>query len=420
MLNYCTFILNSIANFKPCRPNSQTMKHTLRNLFVIILLTTSSSIAQNRSIQFNQGSLAEILDQASKQNKMVFVDCYTSWCGPCKWMAKNIFTNDTVADFYNQNFINAKIDMEKGEGIEIAKIYGIRAYPTLIYLNSTGEQMHRVCGAAESQEFIGIGKDALMPEKQLASYTKKFNAEKVSPQFALEYFEMIKEACQSNTAEVDKYFAEVEPNDFTGATNWKIIFNYLSNYSSKAFQDFEKARATFTNLYGADSVDMKISSIYENGLYASIREKDKKGLETVKAKIRAADIKDAEKIILEADVYQAEKEGEWPTYASLAMEFVGTYVGEDAQELNKYAWTFYEHVEDPTMLKHAESWAKTAIELDGNYANIDTYAAVLYKLGNKNLAEEMALKAINVAQEHGEDASETEALLVKIRAIPEQ
>ncbi len=392
------------------------MKHSFKALLVLTIFFTSNSIAQNRSIQFNHASLDEILSQAAKENKMVFIDCYASWCGPCKWMAKNIFTNDTVADFYNKNFITAKIDMEKGEGVDIANKYGIQAFPTLLYLNASGEQMHRVCGAAESQEFISIGENALNPATQLAFYTKKFNAEKVSPRFAREYFDMMKNACQSNEPAINKYFADVKPNEFTSSENWEIIYQYLSNYSSKAFQDFEKERATFVSLYGSDSVDMKINQIYENGLYASIRKQDKKNSESIKAKLRATGIKDAEKTILESDIYQAEEEGEWTSYASLAMEFVGAYVAEDAVELNKYAWAFYEHIDDIEMLKHAESWAKTAVELDGNYANTDTYAAVLYKLGKKKEAEEMALKAINIAKEAGEDASETEALLGKIRA----
>jgi uncharacterized protein YyaL (SSP411 family) len=59
--------------------------------------------------------------KAKKENKLIFVDAYASWCGPCKLMVKNIFPLKTVGDYYNSHFINAKIDMEKGEGIELAK-----------------------------------------------------------------------------------------------------------------------------------------------------------------------------------------------------------------------------------------------------------------------------------------------------------
>src|SRR3972149_4785135 len=97
-----------------------------------IFAMAGMAIAQNRSIKFENGTFAEIKAKAKKENKIIFIDCYTSWCGPCKQMDKEVFTNDSVVDFYNKNFTNGKRDMEKGEGIELAKKYEINAYPTFI------------------------------------------------------------------------------------------------------------------------------------------------------------------------------------------------------------------------------------------------------------------------------------------------
>ena len=141
------------------------------------LFTGFFSFSQNRSITFEHGSWAEIIAKATKENKSVFVDAYTTWCGPCKWLAKNVFTNDTVADFFNTNFICAKIDMEKDEGIELAKKWKVQAYPTLLYFDSKGEPIHRACGAEISASgakvFLNQGKDALNPEKQFIAKQKK-------------------------------------------------------------------------------------------------------------------------------------------------------------------------------------------------------------------------------------------------------
>ena len=109
----------------------------------------SSGFSQNQSITFNQGSWEEILSKAEKENKMIFLDAYASWCRPCKWRETNVFTKDSVADFYNDKFINVKIDMEKGEGIELKKKHGVKAYLTLFYINSKGEVEHRACGALQ-------------------------------------------------------------------------------------------------------------------------------------------------------------------------------------------------------------------------------------------------------------------------------
>lgn len=87
---------------------------------------------QAQKIEFRDISFKEGLQAAADEGKPVFIDCFTTWCGPCKWMSANIFTDPAVAEYYNENYICLKIDMEKGEGLDIAKNYKIRAYPTLL------------------------------------------------------------------------------------------------------------------------------------------------------------------------------------------------------------------------------------------------------------------------------------------------
>ena len=102
------------------------------NSLLTFLFICFGSLVFGQGMQFETGSFEEIKAKAKKENKLIFLDAYTTWCGPCKWMAKTVFTNDTVAQYYNANFINAKIDMEKGEGIELAKKYAVRCYPNLL------------------------------------------------------------------------------------------------------------------------------------------------------------------------------------------------------------------------------------------------------------------------------------------------
>ena len=101
------------------------------------------------------------MTKAKKENKMIFMDCYTSWCGPCKMLAKEVFTDPDAAKFFNEKFVNVKFDMEKGEGKMLKDKYGVKAYPTLYFINVAGEVEHCVVGGPDLAGLLKAGQDAL-------------------------------------------------------------------------------------------------------------------------------------------------------------------------------------------------------------------------------------------------------------------
>lgn len=109
-------------------------------------------------IQFTSISFEEALKLAKKEKKNIFLDAYASWCGPCKMLKKNIFTQKEVGDFYNSNFINMAIDMEQGEGPKLAQKYKVQAYPTLLFINHKGEVVGSALGYHQADEIIALGK----------------------------------------------------------------------------------------------------------------------------------------------------------------------------------------------------------------------------------------------------------------------
>lgn len=112
-------------------------------------------------IQFENISFDEAIKKAKSSNKLIFIDAYAVWCGPCKWMSANTFTDKEVGDFFNDNFINLKIDMEKGEGPNLSRKFKVTAYPTLFFINKDEEIVKRVLGAKPPKEFLQIGQSVL-------------------------------------------------------------------------------------------------------------------------------------------------------------------------------------------------------------------------------------------------------------------
>ena len=115
---------------------------------------TQMTLAQADGIAFRVLSFSEALKRAEVEDKLLFVDCFTTWCGPCKRLSKVVFKDSLVADYFNRHFVNLKMDMEKGEGVELRKKYGVHAYPTLLFINSSGEVVYRLVGAEDAPELL--------------------------------------------------------------------------------------------------------------------------------------------------------------------------------------------------------------------------------------------------------------------------
>lgn len=125
---------------------------------LVAALGLSAFKSDSPGIDFEHLTWAETLKKAETEKKLVFIDAYTSWCGPCKYMAKTTFMDPSVGDFFNKNYINAKFDMEKGEGPAIAAKYGVNAYPTLLIVDSEGKLVGKTLGYQNAEQLITFAK----------------------------------------------------------------------------------------------------------------------------------------------------------------------------------------------------------------------------------------------------------------------
>lgn len=143
-----------------------------KNLFLAIvtcfLLIISQTAVKAQGENMNHSKITfieddwnEALKQAAAQHKYIFVDAYATWCGPCKMLKATTFRDKNAADFYNKNFINIAIDMEKGLGPQLAAKWGMQAYPTLIIFNSKGDPVLGTVGFIKAPDLIKFGQAAL-------------------------------------------------------------------------------------------------------------------------------------------------------------------------------------------------------------------------------------------------------------------
>jgi len=141
------------------------------------LIQQTKVAGAEKGTQFFKGTFAQALAKAKKENKKLMVDCYTLWCGPCRFMATNVFPNDTLGAYMNEHFVCMKLDMEHGEGPERNKTFNVKAYPTFIFFDADGKEMSRFEGMAMQDDFqkrcerilkgeAPISKEDIQKEKQ--------------------------------------------------------------------------------------------------------------------------------------------------------------------------------------------------------------------------------------------------------------
>lgn len=140
------------------------MKKVVGILFVAVVAVVmmSSFAGKGKGIEFSKITLEKAKVEASKSGKLIFIDAYTDWCGPCKRMAATTFQDPEVGQFFNKNFVNMKVEMEKdADGSEIAKRYRVSAYPTMLVIDSNGKLVKSWIGFKTKAQLMALAESVL-------------------------------------------------------------------------------------------------------------------------------------------------------------------------------------------------------------------------------------------------------------------
>ncbi|MEP7372285.1 MAG: thioredoxin family protein [Chitinophagaceae bacterium] len=152
---------------------------------------TYNSDTEGKGILFEQlGSWNEVLAKAKAEGKYIFVDCYTTWCAPCKRMDKEVFPLEPVGDAYNKQFIAVKVQMDRtsrdndrvkqwyNDADSIKSKFLVDAFPTYLFFSPDGKPVHRAAGAFSQGQFISLASAALDPARQSYTLEAKYEEEK--------------------------------------------------------------------------------------------------------------------------------------------------------------------------------------------------------------------------------------------------
>ena len=369
----------------------------------IAVLMTANIFAQG--IEFEHGTFEEALAKAKQENKMVFMDCYTSWCGPCKHLAKNVFTQEQVGTYFNKNFVCIKMDMESEAGKPLAQKYSIKAYPTLLWLNADGIIQHKMVGAGDASTLVETAKIANDPERNWASLEKKYNNGDRSIEF-LQEFLLTGSDCGFNIKEAsDAYYAQRKNEDLINATDLEIIFRTVQSTSDDKFKYVLKNKDKFMQLDNSLNVYQFIEQVMSTELAMVMRSGDNEAIENKKKELSQIDENLANKIFDGMELNMLYRSPDKTKFYNALADYCIKYEFDNSESLNQYAWTIADaKVElSKEILTKAMKIAKKSVEINANFANTDTYALTLYKLGMQEEAMKYAKKSIALAPEESKN-----------------
>jgi thioredoxin-related protein len=191
-------------------------------LTAILLFLLANVYGQDQGIQFEKDlTWDQVLAKAKAENKHVFVDCYATWCGPCKAMDKNIYPVPEVGDYFNQHFVSVKIQMDKTpkddettrrwhkEAEKLKAQYQVVAFPTFLFFSSDGQLVHKGLGGYEIDGFLDLANTALNPKMQYYKLLADFNERKIDPSLLKSLSRMeYKFGNQDNAKKIAKYYID--------------------------------------------------------------------------------------------------------------------------------------------------------------------------------------------------------------------
>lgn len=362
----------------------------MKNILVALLaLTFSLNTLSAQGIEFFHGTWAEAIEKAKTEERLIFVDAFASWCGPCKRMSSQTFPDPKAGEFFNANFVNLKIDMEKPENSEFAGKYPVNSYPTLMFIDATGKVVLKEVGAKGVDQLLETGRKALGKNDKSMDFEKKYTEGDRDPKMLFDYVRSLNAAGKSSLKITNEYLNTQK--DLTTEFNLKFILEGAVDADSRVFDLLVKNRDKVVAVTSEDAVNARVEKACKNTVTKAIEFKNKTLLDEAKAKMKAGNPSRATAFGYESDMNYAKAVKDPSMFLKTARAYQKTEVKSNSAKLHDLVVGLMRAFpEDKKVLKQAEIWAKSAAEKGGLSEYWMTLAGIYKMQGNKAKARSTA------------------------------
>ncbi len=309
------------------------------------LMAAVAVMAQGVAFEPEGTTLEQAAAKAKAEHKLIFLDAFTQWCGPCKKMARDVFPQEQVGSYMNPKFINLQIDMESDYGAPLAKQLQIQAYPTFVIFNADAKEIGRFLGGSSAEDFIKKVEEKSQ-DNTSAALEERWNSGDRDPQFLQDYLKTLTSSYKAQDADLvaEAILAGHEKTYASDSTLRTIFLRNINNPFATVFIHTAKHPEALAEAIGSQTVNMKIQNVLTNYQRQLIVEHDgtatldQEKFDNYVALLGELGIPDADHYRLTTLITLADKQKDYDNYLKYIKEYLNNKTL-DANDMQLARWT---------------------------------------------------------------------------------
>lgn len=354
---------------------------TSKNLFLTFLILVLIPVAGYGQIEFREIEKEEewntAIEDAKASGKLIFLDIYATWCGPCKYLENNVYTDTGLGAYYNDNYINLKMDGETTFGAQMARKYSLSAYPTMYYLNADEKVITKLVGVREAEPLTTIGETISENAERLSYYEKNFRTGNLNAIELMNYQGLLAKTEQTELANevANMIIPSLKEEDILSPEFKSIVINSSTDIDGKVYQIVSENREKLNETWSDQEIDQLFANIFNATLFRAISNNDLELLQRILndfLPVYMGEDSDelSQGIFATKKLYYANT-GDWDKYGELVInEYKGKYQGDDTFLYRQSYETANEYNQSREAVDLALQWMSKANEINPSFENL--------------------------------------------------
>jgi thioredoxin-related protein len=414
----------------------------MKSVVVFISILLLIACGQQREIEssvidFRDVSFSEALKLAKAERKHLFLYFHFDGCGACKELEKSAFVDADIARYVHSEFVCLDVNTEDKTARELIRAYAPRAAPTCLIVNSDGEAVYSIVGFADKRDFLSKLRNWKTANPALVALRERYHAGDRDAELVRSFIMRLREEDLPYGNVLEDYIAQQSAIALESQENFDLLYDLIPDrispvvrFRGAAYAAFLRGIERHADRYDREQLDGRVLMGLLDALYESIETSNVGMFDSLMTVVEGVRLRERSLLVDRTGhpitvIYPKEyglriklqfyhKAGDTETYRAVLTQYL-TEIQDDSEALNELARSFSESATDKDSLHQASMWAQRSIALESGYENNDTYAALLYRLGEYSKALAQAEKALAIAKRTSLTPTSTEQLIVRIK-----